>query len=196
MNGFVYCFRMVETPFYKIGMTNSESVKDRFNTFKTYCPNGAEIICVIKTSNARKLELNFHNEFKSKRFSGEFFKLDELDIERFKSYQDEELININNFFWLNVYDLNISFSELNNVFNQLKINRKNKNEGNEDIYSFLSDEWSNTWLSNSEIISILKDAELINDNMSPYTLGRMLKNKYTQKIKNIEGLTKRLYYIE
>ena len=201
MKGKVYCFKMIGTSYYKIGMTETESINDRFNMFKTYSPNGAEIISVIETGNARLLENQLHNEFKNRRVNGEFFILDNFDIDKIKKYENEETIKLNNFFWINIKENNISFDELNKAFNYLKINNEILNENlnensNEKIFNFLEFEWSCSWLSNNEIYKLLLDENIISNEFSKEALGRVLKIKYTQKIKKIDGITKRMYYIK
>ena len=83
--GCVYIFHQKETPYFKIGMTETESAKTRFQEFCVYAPNGAEISLIIPTENPRSLEKELHKTFKHKRLAGEFFKLDKSDLEIIKS---------------------------------------------------------------------------------------------------------------
>ena len=79
-NGFVYVFRQINTNYVKIGMTNTESVFDRFANFKMYSPTGAEILAIIETTDANLLESELHNKYSAFRMSGEFFNLNEEQI--------------------------------------------------------------------------------------------------------------------
>lgn len=79
--GFIYFFKHKNFEGVKIGMTNKDDVKDRFNAFKTYAPNGAEVLGQIETSNANELEKQIHKDYENCRMEGEFFKLSYSDVQ-------------------------------------------------------------------------------------------------------------------
>ena len=88
----VYVFKQTVTNIFKIGMTKKISVNDRLSSFKTYSPYPIEVITIIETENAYELERKLHHKFKDKRLSGEFFNLNEQDIEYIKNYHQSELL--------------------------------------------------------------------------------------------------------
>lgn len=89
MKGYVYVFRQLGTDFYKIGMTTKETVQSRFDSFKTYAPQGAEITHVIKTENAAKLEKAIHSKYAKHRTSGEFFMLTDSLVSEIRNTKDD-----------------------------------------------------------------------------------------------------------
>lgn len=94
----VYLFRQIGTNYVKIGMTASTSCEERFNSFKTYSPNGGEIVGIIRTNNALNLERELHELYSHKRLNGEFFLLDQdecdLILSSYRHDATERLINI------------------------------------------------------------------------------------------------------
>lgn len=70
--------------YVKIGKT--ANVKKRINDIRTCCPGGLGIIAVVKTDRACSLENYVHLFFKEKRVHGEWFHLDEQDIQLVKSF--------------------------------------------------------------------------------------------------------------
>lgn len=94
----VYLFRQLGTNYVKIGMTSLSSCDERFQAFKTYSPLGAEIVGTIRTKNALKLERHLHKKYAHKRLNGEFFALDNNDIESILSSNSNkhsiEIMNI------------------------------------------------------------------------------------------------------
>jgi hypothetical protein len=89
---FVYFFKHNNINAIKIGKTSGESVLDRFNSFRTYAPFGAEIIGFFETDDGHRDERELHKLFKDHRLQGEFFDIS-LDIvkniifEKNKDYQ-------------------------------------------------------------------------------------------------------------
>ena len=69
---------------YKIGITK-RSIPERIKEFKT--GNASELLIVdsFVSKWARKIEATFHRSLKPKKISGEWFDLDEEDIDTFKS---------------------------------------------------------------------------------------------------------------
>ena len=89
---FVYFFKHNNINAIKIGKASGESVLDRFNTFRTYAPFGAEIVGFFETDNGHRDEKEIHQIFKSHRLQGEFFDIS-IDVvkniifEKNKDYQ-------------------------------------------------------------------------------------------------------------
>ena len=66
---------------YKIGMTNS--VSRRYKEIKLLLPEKPTIIHSIKTNNPRKVERYWHRRFVHKKNRGEWYRLNDLDVEEF-----------------------------------------------------------------------------------------------------------------
>lgn len=75
--GYVYLINM-NNEFYKIGYASD--VAQRFGSIQTSTPYKLELLHVIITENAPKLEDLLHQRYASKRGRGEWFRLDEEDI--------------------------------------------------------------------------------------------------------------------
>jgi hypothetical protein len=70
---------------YKIGYTK-RNVISRVNELKTANPYELEIVEVYVAENyGTRIEKKLHNAFKSKRMNGEWFELDENDINEFQN---------------------------------------------------------------------------------------------------------------
>jgi len=96
--GFVYFFKHKEMQGVKIGMTsNSESVNNRFASFKTYSPMGAEICGVIETNKPNELERKLHKKYNSMRLHGEFFNITPIEVNNEINKFDTDLRFINKF---------------------------------------------------------------------------------------------------
>lgn len=95
--GCVYFFRHIGLEPVKIGYTNDESPLNRFNQFKTYAPFGAELLGFIRALDAKSLETELHNRYRTNRLKGEWFlvseKQVEQDIEFYESIEDGRLKN-------------------------------------------------------------------------------------------------------
>jgi len=72
---FVYFFKHKGVDGIKIGMTNKDDVKQRFDSFNTYSPHGAENLGTIETYDAQYLEKILHKDFEKYRINGEFFNI-------------------------------------------------------------------------------------------------------------------------
>lgn len=90
MKGFVYLVNQNRTNYYKIGYSIN-NLKDRVSSMNMYSPFGCTLISVIETVEPKKIEKKLHNHFKDKRLNGEFFELDESDVDFFKSFEKNEL---------------------------------------------------------------------------------------------------------
>lgn len=77
-SGYVYLLRGVQGA-YKIGKTINP--EDRIATFKLNLPFPIEYETIIYTENRHQLEKELHNRFKGRRINGEWFALDQEDVE-------------------------------------------------------------------------------------------------------------------
>jgi len=75
--GFVYVIR--GGPYYKIGCTTSP--QDRFNQIQPKLPFETEVVCLIEANDMTGVEKVLHETFRKKRRNGEWFELDEGDVE-------------------------------------------------------------------------------------------------------------------
>lgn len=82
--GFVYVLQS-PTGAYKIGRTKSP--EDRLKTFSVKLPFEVEYTCLIKAEDMYSAEKRLHEKFSEKRINGEWFKLNENDIDYIKSLQ-------------------------------------------------------------------------------------------------------------
>lgn len=79
--GVVYLLRNGDH--YKIGMTTD--LRTRIQTINTSLPSKAELLHTIRTCDYIELERKLHERFAAKRCNGEWFTLDEEDIEEIKA---------------------------------------------------------------------------------------------------------------
>jgi hypothetical protein len=75
MKQFVYFFKHINIDAIKIGRASGESINDRFQSFKTYSPFGAEIIGYYECENSVDEEKRLHKKYAAHRLYGEFFKI-------------------------------------------------------------------------------------------------------------------------
>lgn len=85
-SGCVYFFRHIGITPVKIGYSSNKSPKNRFESFRTYAPYGAEILGFIITDNPVGLEKSLHSRFKDKRLSGEWFEINDEEVSMAISY--------------------------------------------------------------------------------------------------------------
>lgn len=193
MKGFVYVFKQSGTTFYKIGMSETDSVNDRFIQFKTYSPTGCEIISVIETDHARYLEKKLHTQFAEKRMSGEFFNLTDVDIATIKNYESEKIATLNNFFWQYIVGKNLDVDAMKRVLNLMdKSENVSFDKKTELILLEVSKYFNNMSVTNTEIYDKIK---VKYPSITKKMLGMILKKKYTSKIVKVGKITKRLYTI-
>lgn len=83
--GCVYLVAGVGYDIHKIG--SSQDITKRLRYFRTNLPFQVELIHKIETTAPAKLERELHKKFSDKRVNGEWFRLDQADIELFKAYQ-------------------------------------------------------------------------------------------------------------
>ena len=68
---------------YKIGYTRRD-VEDRVKEFKTGNSNNLEIISVFESKWGTKIESSLHRKYKTKKIDGEWFDLNQEDVDSFK----------------------------------------------------------------------------------------------------------------
>lgn len=88
--GFVYLIGEVENEGkYKIGSTRGKSVSNRLKQLQT--GNSSELFVknAYETNKPFKLETMLHNHFKNKSLIGEWFQLDEADVNDFVNTCDK-----------------------------------------------------------------------------------------------------------
>ena len=76
----VYFIRHKNTKPIKIGYTEKETPEDRIASMETGSPFGIELLGFIKSSNAKRLEIELHKEYSSRRVKGEWFNLTEEEV--------------------------------------------------------------------------------------------------------------------
>lgn len=74
---------------YKIGMT--KDLNCRLSSLNLALPEPCELICKIETSNFAMLEKQLHERFAAKRCNGEWFLLNEEDLEYLRLLAGEDL---------------------------------------------------------------------------------------------------------
>jgi hypothetical protein len=193
MKGYVYVFKMIGTNFYKIGMTNSDSVKSRLDNFRVFAPNGVEVIQVISTKNTRVLEKELHVKFHSKRMKGEFFNLDENDLIYLECLQDEKVNELKNFFWTYIFDNNFNIDSVKKLFINEYDNLSENKSKNEIVINYVNDYLAGNELTCTEVKKLI--FETLNIEINTKNLGSILKSNYTQKMKKIEGSNQRVYLL-
>lgn len=83
----VYLVELNGTRYYKIGC--STNVSRRMKEFSCLFPEKADLICSITTDDMYTLESELHERFKDKRTNGEWFLLDDEDVEYIKGLANE-----------------------------------------------------------------------------------------------------------
>ncbi len=78
---FVYFIKHNDFRGVKIGMTNKDDVQDRLKAANTYSPRGAVLLGQIETFDAAELEKIIHKDFADNRMNGEFFDIDEEEVQ-------------------------------------------------------------------------------------------------------------------
>ena len=93
---------------YKIGYTR-RTTEERIKEFKTGNASYFQIIEVFQSKWGTKIEAQIHKKFRSKKIQGEWFQLDQMDIDNFmgeceKIHNNLEFISNNNTYYLNKGD--------------------------------------------------------------------------------------------
>jgi len=193
MKGLVYLFRQTGTPFYKIGYTLKNDVNSRFTVFKMYSPLGAEIISVVESDNAFQLEKKMHLLFKDSSTNGEFFCLNESQINVFKTFESDKSKDLQNLFWRIIMENEFTFEDVKSIFRKKSEPIDNDNQHEYLIIEYLHENCNGFKMTNSEINLRVKND--LNIDITNKALGIILKKKYTQKITKIKGTIHRLYQL-
>ncbi len=90
--GFVYLIRSV-SGHYKIGCTKDPD--HRLQLFSVKLPFEIEFIHIIATTNMFELERELHLKFHNKRINGEWFMLDEMEVEKIKRWEQQTQYGLN-----------------------------------------------------------------------------------------------------
>jgi hypothetical protein len=88
IDGYVYLIR-IENGLYKIG--KAKNIDERIKPFKVSFPMSWEIIHAFMSHDYSKAEITLHERFSDKRTVGEWFTLDEQDVQSIKSIKDWQL---------------------------------------------------------------------------------------------------------
>ena len=190
MKGYVYLFRQKGTQFIKIGMTQTESVKDRYGSFCTYAPNGGEIVHIIETENATKLEKELHIMFKKKRLNGEFFLLNDEDIENVKNIENYRIKLLSDFFWN--YVINNKNLDSESLHSIIKFKDRHISSNSHNILQNVKEKFNGLEITNNEILNYINS---LGNDITSKNLGQILSLKYKSKSKWIDGKTQRIYLI-
>lgn len=81
MKEFIYFFKHIGIDGIKIGRTSGDDISSRFASFKTYSPNGAEVIGYYETINSTIEEKRLHSKYDKYRMNGEFFNISIQDVQ-------------------------------------------------------------------------------------------------------------------
>lgn len=77
--GYIYLIKGVNTQWYKIGKTIDPTA--RIKAFNTQGPFRCEFVRLFEVEDTRKSEAKLHDLFREKRVEGEWFNLDQTDVE-------------------------------------------------------------------------------------------------------------------
>lgn len=80
--GLVYLIQSGDS--YKIGHTTQDDPSSRLSYYQTAHPGPLLMPLVIKSDDSKQTETNLHRQFSSKRIRGEWFTLNEADIQQIK----------------------------------------------------------------------------------------------------------------
>ncbi len=97
MSGFVYVVKSGDK--FKIGFTN-QAIDKRINNLQTGSPTKINLVMYFESDTPNLLEKQLHRVFKNKRLDGEWFSLNQFDIDELSSmdgailndYEDEGVI--------------------------------------------------------------------------------------------------------
>jgi len=92
---------------YKIGYTKRNPLQ-RIKEMKTGNASELELIDQFKSKWGTQIESNLHKFFKDKKISGEWFRLSDYDVSKFKimceqTHNNFEIISENNTWFQNIY---------------------------------------------------------------------------------------------
>jgi len=183
---YVYFFRHIGVKGVKIGKTSGESVLNRFQSFKTYSPNGAEILGFFKTTNGHKSEKELHQRFASQRLKGEFFDISDEIIESVISENNDDYLKAKKLFNEWIADENNNIEKLVELLkNANKINIKNENYSIERELVVKHLKKGNIKKTTTEIFNYLKG--LSNKDISLKKLGTQCRISFERTSDKTKG---------
>jgi len=68
---------------YKIGYTRNKDINKRLSQLKTGNPNQLKIVKKFESEHGQKVETSLHNIFSHKKIDGEWFRLNNEDVNNF-----------------------------------------------------------------------------------------------------------------
>jgi len=90
-NGFVYLLKTpLDGTLFKIGKASNPY--NRLKTFNVKLPFPIQYECLIQTTDMSLLERELHTKFASKRLDGEWFRLDQEDVEYIRTLANTETV--------------------------------------------------------------------------------------------------------
>jgi hypothetical protein len=200
--GFVYFFLDIGTKLVKIGYTNSESVNSRYASFKMHSPYGSKILGTIWSEDAIKLEKDLHTMFAEKRIGGEYFNIQEKDVnycvDKFsKSNNDIDDIcvkiksHLSRLIETNTEEYIVFRSRINSLF----VN-KDEPEYNNHIISIMNQHFNTD--GEGELVRLtcseIKEQYFPNE-YSLRQIGMCLKLMFNKKAKRVNGVVRQEYYL-
>ena len=87
LGGYVYLLFLKCAGYYKIGLSNNPD-RRVWKEISPVLPEEPELICTIETEDMHSLEAGLHARFANKRANGEWFRLDNSDVEHIKGLAD------------------------------------------------------------------------------------------------------------
>lgn len=85
--GFIYIIRAEDSSIYKIGKT--KDMTKRMYQFDKQYPFNIELYTYFKSNDISNDEKSLHKQFEDKKQKGEWFQLDEYDLEIIKNFKQE-----------------------------------------------------------------------------------------------------------
>jgi hypothetical protein len=193
---YVYFFRENNRPYVKIGLARND-VNSRFQSFKTYAPNGAYIVGQISTKDCVSLENKLHKDYENVRFNGEFFKLTDEEVYSIISEYDVNFGMVYEKINSLIVDYNLTMKEIND---SLKImhRKQSSQKTNVDILKYIQpateDDLDINFLTNTDIIDFIESIDT-DFEINQYHLGISLKNLGFIKKKKRLGKTVKMVYL-
>lgn len=188
MKDFIYFFKHKNITGIKIGRASGSSINDRFCSFKTYSPFGAEIIGFFECDNCVKTEAELHKRFATCRMNGEFFDISE-DIVK----------SIINTYDTNYHEIKILFNEWisnpeNNIIALKSIFKKAADKIN-DIDHFIKNKISPGTIGDS-FLTADEICKMFDVDFGKRISHRLSKNGFISTKRRDEFKIKRGYYVK
>jgi len=198
MKGFVYLINQNKTNYYKIGYS-IKNLKNRVCHMNMYSPYGCTLISVIETIHPKKIEKKMHEHFKDKRLNGEFFELNESDIEFFKTYEKEELKNFIGKCLECYYD-SLNKESILSLLKRTSVKNEKDLEGNYIMINSIpkiKKEFGGMKVEPSELYIFFCGtlSEKENEKISRRAFGLFLAKNFEHKVIRVKNIVKRVYII-